>query len=372
MAVKQRDLDVADFPDLFLQDTPLIDTRSPGEFTKGSFPGAVNLPLLTDTERAQVGTTYKQKGQAAAIELGHQLVTGEVKAARVRQWCEFVQMHPQAKLFCWRGGLRSQLTQAWMLEAGVACPSVVGGYKALRRFLIEQSAALSQTLPLILLAGMTGSGKTSLLVKIPRSIDLEGLANHRGSSFGRRPHAQPSQIQFENALAICLLKLAFESHQPILIEDESSFVGACSLPLALFQQMQQSPRVLLELPVASRINNIVQDYVVDLHREYCKVHGEQGFSLFSDNLTTGLERLKKRLGSELYLQMRQALENALAIQMQTGKTDAHRQWISPLLSNYYDASYNYQLAKQQHTILFKGNHQEVETWLKYKKTPSVS
>ncbi|MFT5311825.1 MAG: tRNA 2-selenouridine synthase [Paraglaciecola sp.] len=365
MTVEQQDLDIADFPNLFLNDTPLIDTRSPGEFAKGSFPGAVNLPLLTDPERAQVGTTYKQQGQAAAIELGHQLVTGEVKAARVQRWCEYVQQHPQARLFCWRGGLRSQLTQAWMLEAGVACPRIVGGYKALRHFLIEQSTVLSQTLPLLLLAGMTGSGKTSLLVKIPRNIDLEGLANHRGSSFGRRPDGQPSQIQFENALAVALLKLANASLEPVLIEDESSFVGACSLPLALFEQMQQSPRILLELPFASRIDNIIQDYVVDLHRDYCKVHPEQGFALFSDNLTTGLERLKKRLGNEKYLEIRQALEKALALQQQTGETDAHRQWISPLLLKYYDSSYDYQLAKQQQTILFKGNTEEVEAWLKH-------
>jgi len=364
MAAEQQDLDIRDFPGLFLKDTPLIDTRSPGEFAKGSFPGAVNLPLLSDTERAQVGTTYKQKGQAAAIELGHQLVNGDVKAARVQLWCEYVQQHPQALLFCWRGGLRSQLSQAWMLEAGVACPRIVGGYKALRRFLIEQSSALSQTLPLILLAGMTGSGKTTLLLKIPRNIDLEGLANHRGSSFGRRPHGQPSQIQFENALAVALLKLANESHEPILIEDESSFIGSCSLPLTLFQQMKHSPRVLLALPLQSRIDNIIQDYVIDLHREYCKVHGEQGFALYSDNLTGGLERLQKRLGSEQYLAIRHALDKALAIQQETGKIEAHRQWISPLLANYYDNSYNYQLAKQQHTILFKGKPEEVEAWLK--------
>lgn len=367
MAVEQQNLDIESFPDLFLKDTPLIDTRSPGEFAKGSFPSAVNLPLLSDSERAQVGTIYKQEGQAAAIKLGHQLVTGDIKAARVQQWCEFVRQHPQARLFCWRGGLRSQLTQAWMLEAGVACPRIVGGYKALRRFLIEQSSALSQTLPLILLAGMTGSGKTTLLVKLDRSIDLEGLANHRGSSFGRRANAQPSQIHFENALAIRLLKLANESHGPILIEDESSFIGSCSLPLALFQQMKQSPRVLLELPLASRIDNIIQDYVVDLHREYCNMHGEQGFALFSDNLSAGLERLKKRLGNEKYAQIRQALENALAIQRQTGQTQAHRQWISPLLAKYYDTSYDFQLARQQQTILFKGSHEEVEAWLRHNK-----
>ena len=359
----QPDLDIADFPQIFLDDRPLIDTRSPGEFAKGSFPGAVNLPLMTDSERAQVGTTYKQQGQAAAIALGHQLVKGEVKAARVRQWCEFAQQHPQAILFCWRGGLRSQLTQQWMLEAGITCPRIVGGYKALRRFLIEQSTALSQSLPLLLLAGMTGSGKTALLVKIPRSIDLEGLANHRGSSFGRRPDAQPSQIQFENALAVCLLKLASQSHEPILIEDESSFVGACSLPSALFQQMQHSPRVLLELPVESRIDNIIQDYVVDLHQQYCQFHGEQGFAMYAQNLTTGLERLKKRLGSEKYLQMSRALSTALAIQGQTGEIDGHRQWIAPLLRAYYDASYDFQLAKQRQTILFTGNAQHVQAWL---------
>ena len=161
----------SDFSQLFLHDTPLVDTRSPGEFAKGSFPHAVNLPLMLYDERAKVGTCYKQHGQVAAIALGHKLVCGEIKLQRVQSWIKFAQTHPQGYLFCWRGGLRSKISLEWLREVGVEYPRIPGGYKALRRFLIDQTEAIIQKRPLILLAGRTGSGKTHVLNSLPTSID---------------------------------------------------------------------------------------------------------------------------------------------------------------------------------------------------------
>lgn len=111
------------FEALFFTSTPLIDVRAPIEFNAGSIPGAVNLPLLTNEERHKVGLTYKQNGQEAAIELGHQLVNGSVKESRVRAWCEELEKHPQAIIYCFRGGLRSQLVQSWLREQGRASHS---------------------------------------------------------------------------------------------------------------------------------------------------------------------------------------------------------------------------------------------------------
>jgi len=126
-----------DFRQLFLQNVPLMDVRAPVEFAKGAFPQAVNLPLMNDSERQKVGTRYKQQGQAAAIALGHQLVRGKLKAARIDAWLAQVQAAPEGYLYCFRGGLRSQLVQQWLSEAGVQYPRVIGGYKAMRRFLID-------------------------------------------------------------------------------------------------------------------------------------------------------------------------------------------------------------------------------------------
>jgi tRNA 2-selenouridine synthase len=363
MTLPKKDVQETDFRRIFLQDIPLIDTRSPGEFAKGSFPNAVNLPLMTNQERAQIGTTYKQKGQAAAIELGHQLVQGELKLQRVKRWCDFTEQHPQGMLFCWRGGLRSQLVQSWLLEAGIDYPRVAGGYKALRRYLIDQCDELSTKLPITLLAGRTGSGKTLLLNELPRSIDLEGLANHRGSSFGRRAVKQPNQIQFENVLSTQLIKLATKGSKAILLEDEGGFIGTCGLPQKLFSKMKISPMVLLEVPLKQRVETIYHDYILGLHKEYQQVHPEQAFKLFSDNLREALGRVKKRLGGELTLQIGKILESALNEQEQSGDSHLHKEWIELLLVRYYDPSYDYQLAKRQSSILFKGSTEEIKVWL---------
>jgi len=147
---------------LFLRDMPLMDVRAPAEFSQGAFPCAVNLPLMDDQERHEVGICYKQQGQDAAIKLGNKLVSGDIKAQRIAQWQTFAKQHPDAFLYCFRGGLRSRTTQQWLLESGVDLPLVNGGYKAMRRFLIdelEQSIAESR---FFILGGKTGTGKKDL------------------------------------------------------------------------------------------------------------------------------------------------------------------------------------------------------------------
>ena len=129
--------DTDDYRALFLSPVPMMDMRAPAEFVRGAFPSALSLPLMSDEERAQVGICYKRQGQAAAIELGHQLVSGELKARRLAQWAAFARQHPQGYLYCFRGGLRSHTAQRWLREARIDDPLITGGYKAMRRFLLE-------------------------------------------------------------------------------------------------------------------------------------------------------------------------------------------------------------------------------------------
>ena len=130
--------DTDDYRALFLSPTPMMDMRAPAEFTRGAFPSALSLPLMSDEEREQVGICYKQQGQEAAIALGHQLVSGELKERRLAQWADFARQHPAGYLYCFRGGLRSQTVQHWLREAGIDYPRVIGGSKAMRHFLLEE------------------------------------------------------------------------------------------------------------------------------------------------------------------------------------------------------------------------------------------
>ena len=350
----------AHYDEILRRQLPLLDVRAPMEFSRGALYGSVNLPLLTDTERAAVGTCYKQQGQQAAIALGHQLVQGEVKAARVQAWADFAKAHPNGILYCARGGLRSQIAQQWLADAGVLYPRITGGFKALRQAAINAIAqAASQ--PLLLLAGPTGSGKTRLLTQL-QAVDLEALANHRGSAFGRKLAAQPSQISFENNLAARLLQV--QSTQPpfLLLEDESLLIGQRNIPHALYQAMQQSPLLLLEEPLSARIEVILQDYIIDLYAEAVATVGQQGFEVFSDMLRQGMARIAKRLGGALYSELAAMLEQALSAQQQTGDINLHRLWIARLLTDYYDPMYQYQLQKRSLPVLMRGNATELSKW----------
>ena len=228
MGVQQR-ADTSDYRRLFLDRAPLLDTRAPTEFARGSFPGATSLPLMSDEERAAVGICYQAQGQAAAIALGHRLVAGELRERRLAAWRDFAGAHPDGYLYCFRGGLRSQIVQRWLAEVGVDYPRVLGGYKAMRRFLLGTLEAQAQRGDFVLVAGATGSGKTRAIAALPRAIDLEGLARHRGSAFGRLLEPQPSQIDFENALAVALLRLDTAA-APLFLEDEGGSSGAWPCP----------------------------------------------------------------------------------------------------------------------------------------------
>lgn len=345
---------------ILYQQLPLLDLRAPAEFNRGAFSGSVNLPLMTDDERAAVGTCYKQQGQQAAITLGHQLVQAETKTVRVQAWHDFARANPQGMLYCARGGLRSQIAQQWLAEAGVDYPRVKGGFKALRQAAMSVITEAANQ-PILLLAGPTGSGKTRLLQQLP-AVDLEALANHRGSAFGRKLAAQPPQIRFENDLASALLQVQ-AGHPPyLLLEDESLLIGQRSIPHDFYQAMQHSPIVLLDEPLSSRIEVILQDYIVDLLDEAITLHAEQGFNQFSSMLQQAMARIRKRLGGLLYSRLDDMLLQALAEQRRSGDISLHRSWIALLLTDYYDPMYHYQLQKRDARVLMRGSASELAQW----------
>jgi len=358
--------DTGNYRELFLGGAPLMDTRAPIEFRKGAFPGAVNLPLMSDAERQKVGTCYKQQGQEAAIALGHRLVSGAVKAERVAAWADFARAHPDGYLYCFRGGLRSQIAQAWLkAEAGIDYPRVAGGYKALRGFLLETLDRAVAECRYTVLGGMTGTGKTDVLRRLDHGLDMEHHAHHRGSSFGKHATGQPAQIDFENRLAIDILKKRAAGCHGFVVEDESQSIGGCSVPVGLFQGMQRYPVVWLEDSLENRVRRILRDYVVDLRAEFVALHGEEtGSALFAQRLRQSLDNIARRLGGERHKRLAAIMDAALAEQARGGGVEPHREWIQALLAEYYDPMYVYQRQSKAARIVFAGDQDAVVAYLR--------
>jgi tRNA 2-selenouridine synthase len=354
--------DTDDYRALFLADAPMMDMRAPLEFARGAFPSAHSLPLMSDDERAQVGTCYKQHGQQAAIALGHRLVSGETRDRRLAGWREFAQRHPDGFLYCFRGGLRSQTVQQWLREAGIDYPLVVGGYKAMRRYLIEALERSVAQAELVLVGGKTGTGKTRVIQAVPRSADLEALARHRGSTFGQLPDPQPSQIDFENALSIALLKLLDDADVRIFLEDEGRLIGRLYLPEVLRERMRQAPLVLVEESIDARIDVVVEDYVLDLGERYRARFGDAGPRTHAQKLQDDLSRIRKRLGGERHRQVSELMTDAFEQQWASGELGGHREWIARLLLDYYDPMYEYQLEQREGGVLFRGDRNAVIGW----------
>ena len=366
--------DTVDYREVFLSGVPLMDARAPVEFGRGAFPGAINLPQMNDQERQKVGTCYKQHGQDAALALGHQLVSGSLKQARIQAWADFARAHPDGYLYCFRGGLRSRIAQQWLQEAtGQRYPRITGGYKAMRAFLMNVTEQAVAECGFAVLGGLTGTGKTDVLRQLDNSLDLEGHAHHRGSSFGRHAGAQPAQIDFEHRLALDILNKRHGGHECFVLEDESRLIGSCGLPIALHQGMQQWPLVWLEDTLDNRIQRILRDYVIDLCAEFTALHGEaEGFELFAARLRQSLDRIVKRLGGERHQRLSAIMDAALRAQARNGDVAGHRDWIAGLLNEYYDPIYLYQRTLKTPRIEFAGDQQAVTDYLRQRRRRGIT
>ena len=256
-----------------------VDVRSPGEFANGHILGAINIPLLDDSERKSVGTLYKEKGMKEAFFLGLKFV-GPKLAGMVEQFYDKAE-NGLIKIYCFRGGLRSSSIADLIQKSGIKAYTLKGGYKAYRRFCLDQ---LKIPLTLNVIGGATGSGKTDLLQSIQKLggqvLDLESLASHRGSVFGHiHQEDQSSQEHFENNIAEAFR--IFTPDKPVWVEDESRMIGKLKIPDPLFDRMQKAPLFVLERGIEARIH-----YLLELY-------GEIPIDEFTDSLT----RIKKRLGS---------------------------------------------------------------------------
>ncbi|MBO6555969.1 MAG: tRNA 2-selenouridine(34) synthase MnmH [Pseudomonadales bacterium] len=338
---------------LFRRDVPLIDVRAPVEFHKGAFPSACNLPILSDAEREAVGISYKEEGPEAAAKLGHALVSGDVKETRIQCWATFIEANPESQLYCFRGGQRSQIACAWLRDAGIEVPRIEGGYKKMRHHLIR---VFDQLPPLVIVGGKTGTGKTVFLEPLGNAVDLEGIANHRGSAFGKKIAPQPSQIDFENRVAIQFLKFCDAPH--VLLEDEGRLIGRIHVPLPLQSKMKASPMILIEETVEIRTQNIYEEYIEQQWQEYQAEHGPEAPARYADYLLGAVDAIKKRLGGVAHSEIRQLMQEAL----QSGDANKHRAWISRLLIDYYDPMYNYQLSQKEGRIRFRGTADEAQHW----------
>lgn len=402
--MSNRDIGIDELKELFVTETPLIDVRAQIEFLQGSLPGSCNIPILNDEDRVLVGTTYKNEGQEAAIHLGYQLISGPVKQERLDQWLKFVRENPRTVLYCFRGGKRSQITQQWLKEAGSERPLVVGGYKMVRSFLIHAIDKFSENNKLLIIGGPTGSGKTKLIYEVRDiypSLDLEAIAQHRGSAFGGFPIPQPTQVDFENRLAVNLLKLEnqIQFNGPLAVEDESRLIGKIYLPANFFIRMRTSEVIWLDEPFEARVENIFEDYVLNTAIGYVqqgrkekkwrqqrmmnpqKDMAQQQF-IDNENLQEimdnaafqqfekykySLQMISKKLGGKRFQEIMNDLENAQLDFLNRNEIRSNKIWIEKLIKYYYDPLYLNSLNRRQVIPCFKGSKKDVIDYLQYQK-----
>ena len=353
-----------DFKAIVLENRPLIDVRAPVEFEKGAFPTSVNLPLMEDAERRLVGICYKEKGNEEAVKLGHSLVQGDVKRQRITAWKGFIKENPNAYLYCFRGGQRSGISQQWLEDEGVRITRLKGGYKAFRHFLTEESERISAETKTLIVGGRTGSGKTILLQKIDNMVDLEGLANHRGSSFGRFITPQPSQINFEDALAYKLIAFDAQNHKNLVIEHESHNIGRVHISKPMYANFMKGGLIILETPLDVRTQITFNEYVSEALDNYRESYGEEGDAQWAEDITGAFSRIKRRLGSERHISLQKIFDDAFSRQKESGDIEGHKEWVEILLCEYYDPMYDYQIEKSEMTIVFRGNETEVIDYIK--------
>lgn len=289
----------------------ILDVRSPGEFARGHIPGAVNIPVFDDSERVEIGICYKKRGSDAAVELGFQIVGP--KLGRIIRQVKKMLPEKTARIHCWRGGMRSQ-AMGWLLQtAGIRVRVLEGGYKSYRRWIRKM---VGEPRKIIILRGLTGTGKTAILQSLSRLgeqvLDLEGMAKHRGSSFGGLGlPAQPTTQQFENHIAERLC--GFDANLPVWIEAESRRIGACYIPEELFKQMKSAEKVEINRPISERVKILTEMYGAVEKKE-----------LFAATL-----RIEKKLGGK---RTREALEL-----IQKNKLSE----ACEIILDYYDRCYNY-------------------------------
>ena len=319
-----------------------IDLRSENEFKKGSIPQSVNIPILNNDQFKKVGIEYKKNGSDAAIALGHSLVKGSLKENLIHHWTEHLKKNPECLLYCFRGGMRSEIAVKWLSECGVKVNRLKGGYKNFRNWVISQHLDIENYIKdWIIIGGLTGSGKTDFLRSFKESIDLERIANHRGSAFGIRDGGQPTQSNFENILTLDYLNHKYEK---LILEDESRTIGRAGLPGFWYQKMQSSKLIILEVDDDKRAENIYYEYVYD------EINNGNSEDKLLEKYLGSLNNIKRRLGNVVY----NNIKDLMKIAFHQNEKEIHKEWILTLLTSYYDKMYSYKLDMRKDFIVHKG------------------
>jgi len=316
--------DITTFLDLAGK-TPIIDVRSPSEFSTGHIPGAFNIPLFDDREREAVGIRYKKEGRIRAILEGLKL-SGSSMHLKLEQALK-ISNENRLLVHCWRGGMRSE-AMAWLFSlGGIETDVLEGGYKSYRHFILEN---LSVNRKMIILGGLTGSGKTHILGylndKGHQVIDLEGLANHKGSAFGSMGQLpQPSSEHFANLLFDKWKRI--DQDQPVWLEDESRNIGTVFMPGEFYLNMQKNPAIIILMDIKTRLPRLIEEY-----------------SCYSSNeLVSTVMKISKRLGGD---RTKEAIE---AI----GKGDFSK--AIEITLHYYDKTYLFGLGRKQEKDIYYVN-----------------
>jgi tRNA 2-selenouridine synthase len=299
------------------QDLPIIDVRTPAEFSDGHITNAINIPIFSNDERAVVGTKYKQESRDTAIAKALEYI-----AEKTDDYLnELQRLVPSQEIciYCWRGGFRSEGMGHLFQTTGKKVYRLQGGYKAYRNYVLD---SFKQNYKLIVIGGMTGSGKTEILEEIGKTdeqmLDLEGIANHKGSAFGALGQEdQPTTQQFENDLAAHLTR--FEPEKNIWLEDESRMIGKVKIPDELFKQIRSSTVIKIEVTKENRINRLIKDYA----------------NFNKSDLINSINNISRRLGG---------LNTKLAIEA-IEQNDFYK--ATDIILDYYDKTYTYGLSKRE-------------------------
>ncbi len=295
-----------------------VDVRAPVEFNVDHIPGAINIPLFDDVERAVIGTLYKDRGEAVAFEKGQEFVRGKIDT--IVESIRNIVLKGDVVLYCFRGGMRSQSIAALLKSLGIPVKKLSGGYKAYRRAVLEFFSNLDIDQPMFVLHGLTGTGKTEILRRIPEAIDLEGMAEHRSSVFGAIGLQPASQKLFESRL-----KFTLEMRRTgdfLVIEGESRKIGDLHIPERLFTVMNCSPGILVRADMERRVDILIKEYALAEDRREII------------NIT---ETLETRIGKRNVAVLRGFIEK-----------DKLRDFAEFLLEKYYDPFYLHTLKKMKY------------------------
>lgn len=305
----------------------IIDVRSPKEYQEATIPGSINIPIFSDAERAEVGTIYKQKGQDIAKKRGL-----EIFSSKLPQFiAEFKKIPTSKTVFCWRGGMRSKTAATVVDLMGMRINRLVGGVRTYRRWVLDYLENATFPSKMIVLNGFTGSGKTAILKRLEAEgypiIDLEEMANHRGSIFGQIGKNPSNQKRFDSLLSE---KILCHHDAPfIFIEGESKRIGRVVMPDFLYQKKMQGTQVFIQLPMDERIQNILDDY--------------QPWE-YPDQINEAFQIIKKRIHTPVAKEIDDAL-----------KLEDYITAVRLLLSYYYDPRYKHSTCKKQQITIDADN-----------------